>query len=159
MGALSRINRNLKMAEDDQNKRREPVKTIEAIQPAKLKDVWPSIREDVASMDSPDHVIPEEVYAMCFTNQATLFILKLDGEPVGHAVVRLILPDLHLWQLHNKPGMDCMHLFKPELQELGKNVGARHITFGTSRRGWVKVAEELGFKPRMMVFEMPVDAS
>lgn len=145
------------MSEDDMNQRRDPVKAVEAIPPIKLKDVWPSIRENVASTEAPDHIIPEEVYAMCFTNQATLFILKLDGEPVGHAVVRLILPDLHLWQLYNKPGFDCMHLFKPELLELGRNVGARHITFGTSRPGWKKVGEELGFKPRMIVYELPVE--
>src|SRR5215469_9094116 len=111
--------RELKMSEDDSvNRRREPVKTVEAIPPAKLKDVWPSIREAVTAMDAPDHVIPEEMYALIFTNQATLFILKLDGQPVGHAVVRLMLPDLHLWQLYNLPGIDCMHLFRPELVEL-----------------------------------------
>lgn len=142
---------------DDENIRREPIKTTEAIQPAHLKDVWPSIREAVANTDAPDHVIPEEVYAMCFTNQATLFILKLDGEPIGHAVVRLMLPDLHLWQLYSKPGYDMLHLFKPEMLDLAKKVGARSITFGSSRKAWRNTAEALGFKPRMVVYEMPVE--
>jgi hypothetical protein len=156
MGSVPMRNRKLKMA-DDENRPREPVKTTEAIQPGRLKDVWPTIRADVATTDAPDHVIPEEVYAMCFTNQATLFILKLDGEPIGHAVVRLMLPDLHLWQLHSKPGYDMLHLFKPELIELAKNVGARNITFGSARSAWRKTAEGLGFKPRMVVYELPVE--
>jgi hypothetical protein len=156
MGSVSMRNGKLKMA-DDENRPREPVKSVEAIQPGRLKDIWPKIRDDVAKMDAPDHAIPEEVYAMCFTNQATLFILKLDGEPIGHAIVRLMLPDLHLWQLHSKPGYDMLHLFKPEMVELAKNVGARNITFGSSRKAWRETAERLGFKPRMVVYEMPVE--
>lgn len=132
-------------------------KSLEAIKPADLKDVWPQIREAVASMDAPDHVIPEEIYAMCFTNQATLFILKVDGEPVGHAVVRLILPDLHLWQLYGKPGYEVISLFKPDLLELARNVGARSVTFGSSRKAWREVAEKHGFKPRMVIYELVVD--
>jgi hypothetical protein len=157
MGSVPHHYWKLKMADAEEFRKPDPVKTAEAIPPQQLKDVWPLIRQDVASMDAPDHVIPEEVYAMCFTNQATLFILRLDGEMIGHVVVRLILPDLHLWQLFSKPGYDMLHLFKPEMLDLAKKVGARNITFGSSRKAWRETAEKLGFKPRMAVYEMPVE--
>lgn len=132
-------------------------KAVVAIAPGELKDIWPSVREHVASIETPDHAILEEVYAMCFTNQATLFILKIDGKPVGHAIVRLCQPDLHLWQVYGENGHNVLELFKPELLELAKKVGAKFITFGSARGAWKKVGEELGFRPRMIIYEMPVE--
>jgi hypothetical protein len=157
LASLSEPNRGLKMELVDKNEVRIPVKSTEAIAPADLKKVWPSVREHVANMDAPDHAPVEEVYAMCFTNQATLFILKVDDYPIGHAIVRLTLPDLHLWQVYGKTGYDVLELFKPEMMELAKKVGATYITFGSSRMAWKKVGLELGFKPRMIVYEMVVE--
>jgi hypothetical protein len=128
-----------------------------AIAPNQLKNVWPSIREKVANIESPEEIIPEEVFAMCASNQATLFILKVGGKEVGFMVVRLILPDLHLWLVHGENGYEIMSTFRTDLMKLAREVKATKITFGSRRRAWQQVSEKHGFKVRMIVYQADVE--
>lgn len=133
-----------------------PEYTLQAVPPLRLKDYWPSIREAVASIEQPDHGIPEEIYAMCFTNGATLFRLMKDDQQIGYMVVRMIPPDLHIWQVSAENGYEVLKLFRSALLKLATDAGARAITFGSSRKAWQKVAAEHGFVPRMVVYELPL---
>lgn len=126
------------------------------IAPNQLKDVWASVRDDLASIDSPEAIIPEEVYAMCYTNQASLFLLEVEGKRVGFMVVRLILPDLHLWLVHAENGYEVLKTFRTELMGLARNTKAEKLTFGSRRRAWQNVAVDHGFNVRMIVYECPV---
>lgn len=128
-----------------------------AIPPNKLKDVWPTIREKVVSIESPEAIIPEEVFAMCASNQATLFMLNVGGKNVGFMVVRLILPDLHLWLVHGENGYEIMKTFRADLMRLGRDTNATKITFGSRRRAWQEVSKDHGFTVRMIVYEAPVE--
>lgn len=129
-----------------------------AIPPHDLSAVWPDIRSDVASIETPDGFIPEDVYFACKSNNAVLFFLTEEGKRVGWMVCRPILPDLHIWQLKADAGYDVLRTFRSQLMELARNAGAKNITYGSSRKAWVKVAQEHGFKPRMVIYEAPVDA-
>lgn len=128
-----------------------------AVSPNDLPLIWPTIRDDVAQIEAPDGFIPEDVYLMCKTNSATLFLLKIDGEQVGFMVARLALPDLHIWLLKADAGYDVMHTFRRELMELAFQAKATKLTYGSTRKAWQKVSADHGFKLRMIVYECPVE--
>src|SRR5579859_5524208 len=132
-------------------------KELLAVAPADLVTVWPTIRQEAAAIEAPDGFLPEDIYAMCKSNGATLFLLHVDGVRVGWMVARLMLPDLHIWMLRADNGYDVMHLFRDELMELARRAQATKLTYGSTRKAWAKVAQSHGFKMRMIVYECPVD--
>lgn len=133
-------------------------KQLLAVAPAMLATVWPQIREEVVLIEAPDGFIPEDVYTMCKTGGATLFMLHVGEKRVGWMVCRLQQPDLHIWQLKADNGYDVMTTFRDQLMELARTAGATTITYGSTRKAWAKVAVNHGFKMRMIVYETPVDA-
>lgn len=128
-----------------------------AVQIVDLPKVWPSLRGWIAEMDNPEQIIPEEIYAALYCNQATLFLLQVQSEDIGFMVVRAIKPsDLHIWLLHAKNGYECLNIFRNDLMGIAKIAGASKLTFGSRRKAWQKVAVEHGFNVRMITYECPV---
>jgi hypothetical protein len=137
-----------------------PDRKLEAIAPADLQRVWPLIRDEVAIVEAPDGFIPEDAYAMCRAGDATLFLLHVDDERIGWMVLRLLGRDLHIWLLYARPGFDPMSVFRDDLMMIARNATphpALKLTFGSSRRGWEKVAPRHGFRLRHVTFECDVD--
>jgi hypothetical protein len=134
-----------------------PQKEFIAVGPAGIEMTWPSIRDDLATIDNPDGTPLEEIYYMLKSNQATLFLLRMNGEQVGFVIVRLILPDLHLWLVKAKNGYDCMEVFRPEIMHIARNGGAKFVTFGSRRRAWQDVAKDHGFAVRTITYFCPVE--
>jgi len=134
-------------------------KQLMAIAPDDLPQYWPEIREEVATIETPDGLIPEDVYGACRQSNATLFFLLVDGTRIGFMVVRGFGTDMHIWQLYAKIGYDVLRMFRPELMELARMANAKKITYGSTRQGWNKVAAQHGFKVRMVIYEAPVDAA
>lgn len=136
-----------------------PDRKLTAVAPADLSRVWPEIRSEVASVESPDGFIPEDAYAMCKAGEAVLFLLSVDDERIGWMVLRLLGTDLHIWLLYARPGHDPMTVFRGDLMTLAKgaNPPARKLTFGSSRPAWGKVAPKHGFRVRNVVYECDVD--
>lgn len=130
---------------------------LEAIAPADLSSVWPLIREEVAAVEAPDGFIPEDAYAMCRANEATLFLLHVNGGRAGWMVLRILGADLHIWLVYAENGHDVLTVFRPDLMEIARTARARKITFGSTRRGWERVAPQHGFKLRQVVYECDVD--
>lgn len=131
-----------------------------AIPPADLAKVWPLIRDEVASVEAPDGFIPEDVYALCRSAEATLFVLLIDGERIGWTVLRLLGRDLHIWLLYAKAGFDPMTVFRPHLMDIARNATpqpALKLTFGSSRKGWFRVAPKHRFRVRQTTFECDVE--
>lgn len=128
-----------------------------AVAPAELSTVWPQIRDEVSTIETPDGFIPEDVFTACKTNNSTLFFLMEGEKRVGWMVARLQLPDLHIWQLKADAEYDVMTTFRSQLMELARNAGATAITYGSTRKAWAKVAVQHGFKIRMIVYASPVD--
>jgi hypothetical protein len=133
-------------------------KHLIAVAPAMLATAWPQIREEVATIEAPDGFLPEDVYAMCKTGGATLFFLMVGEKRVGWMVCRLQQPDLHIWQLKADNGYDVMTTFRDQLMDLARQAQATTVTYGSTRKAWAKVAQDHGFKMRMIVYETPVDA-
>lgn len=133
-------------------------KSLLAIAPNDLPKYWPEIREEVATIETPDGLIPEDVYSACRQGQATLFFLQIDGKRIGWMVVRGIGTDLHIWQVKAQIGYDVLRVFRPELMQLARNANATKLTYGSTRQGWNKIAAQHGFKVRMVVYESLIDA-
>ncbi|MBB2999653.1 hypothetical protein FHX57_001984 [Paraburkholderia tropica] len=134
---------------------------LTAIAPADLARVWPTIRAEVASVEAPEGLIPEDVYAMCRAGEATLFMLHVAGLRIGWTVLRLIGRDLHIWLLYAEPGFDPMSIFRDDLMAVARGATpypALKLTFGSTRRGWSRVAPRHGFKVRHTTYECDVDS-
>lgn len=134
-----------------------PPKAFVAVTPQQLEQTWALVKDDLAKVDNPDETPLEEIYFMLKTNQATLFLLYVKGEYIGFAVVRLILPDLHLWLVHAKNGFECLKVFRPEIMQLARNANAKMVTFGSRRRAWQEVSKDHGFNVRAIMYQCPVD--
>lgn len=132
-------------------------KKLVAVPIADLPKVWPSLRAGIAEMDNPEQVIPEEIYAALYCNQATLFLLTVNGANIGFMVIRIIKPaDCHIWLLHAENGYESLNIFRDDLMGIAKLAGASKLTFGSRRKAWQKVAVEHGFNVRMITYECPV---
>ncbi|PRH10977.1 hypothetical protein C6T61_07335 [Burkholderia multivorans] len=127
------------------------------VPPAELRDVWPTIRGQFDEIPMSDGTIPEEVFFACMNGSAVLCLLFVDGERVGWMVIHLIGRDFHIWLLWARNGFDVMSVFRADLMQMARVAGARMLTFGSSRRGWEKVAGHHGFKMRSTTYECPVD--
>lgn len=133
---------------------------LEAIAPANLPRVWPSIRDEITSVEAPDGFIPEDAYAMCRSGEATLFLLYVDGARIGWMVLRMLGRDLHIWLLYARPGFEPMTIFREDLMHIARNATpypALKLTFGSARRGWERVAPQHGFRLRHVTFECDVE--
>ena len=133
------------------------LKTLAAISPNDLSHIWPEIRAEVATIETPDGLIPEDVFMACKSNNAVLFMLNVGQKRVGWMVVRNFGTDLHIWQLRADNGYEVMTSFRPQLMEIARNAGCTKITYGSTREAWNKVSKQHGFKIRMVVYECPVD--
>jgi len=132
-----------------------------AVPPGDLGRIWPQIRSEVASVEAPDGFLIEDVYAMCRSGEAALFVLNVDGERIGWTVLRLLGRDLHIWLLYAKPGFDPMSVFRPHLMDIARTatpLPALKLTFGSARKGWAKVAPKHQFRVRHTTFECDVES-
>src|SRR5215469_2817778 len=130
---------------------------LEVIEPIELRVVWPTIREELASIETPDGFLPEDAYAACKSADAVLFRLYVDERYVGWMILRKIVTDLHIWLLHGKNGFDVMTVFREDLMKMAHDVKLTHLTFGSTRAGWVRVAPKHGFRVRHTVWECDVE--
>jgi hypothetical protein len=131
-------------------------KNLLPVAPADLREIWLQIRAEVATVEAPEGLLPEDVYASCRSAEATLFLLMVDGQRIGWMVLRKLGYDLHVWLLYAKPGYDPLALFEQEMMEMARRADTRKITFGSARRGWEKYALKHGCRVRMVVYERDV---
>lgn len=135
------------------------MKHVIAVAPNQLNSIWPDIRDQVLTLETPDEMIAEDVFLHCKTGQASLFLLLVDDKRVGWMVLRQIGNAIHIWQLYADNGYDVLHQFRDELMGIARGVqGATKITYGSSRAAWQKVAPKHGFKMQIIVYECPIDA-
>lgn len=98
---------------------------------------------------SASHWIPEDVYSACRTGHSHLYIGYVHGDYAGFLV---LTPSqtwdakvLHMWCVYNASEHDVMRIFEEDLNKLGRAIGARRLTFWSTRNGWEKVAGRYGF--------------
>lgn len=130
------------------------------VPPAQIGAVWPRLRDPMASIESPDGWIAEDVYCALRNGTATLYLVVIDEEEAGFVVLRSIGgfdgQRLHIWLLHARSGVDVMAEFSDELDNIARSINASIITFGTTRRGWAKVAPRHHFTVRETVYQRKI---
>jgi hypothetical protein len=136
------------------------MKQLVQIAPADLAAVWSRVRPGLESMDKADGWIPEDVYCSLKLGHATLYLVTIDEVEHGFLVLRALQDydgaRLHIWVLHSTTGVDVMAAFSDELDEMGRRIGAKKLTFGTTRRGWAKTAPKYGFSQLEVIWQRSI---
>jgi hypothetical protein len=117
----------------------------------KLQEAWITVRPGLTRVRerTAPRWIEEDVYAELRAGRSTLHLGYVDGVYVGFTV---LTPSqtfdgmvLHIWCAHNASSYDVISLFTPELERLGRSIGARHLTFWSPRK-WDRKIAPVGFK-------------
>lgn len=136
------------------------MRSLKPVAPAQIGAVWPRLRTPMAEIESPDGWIVEDVYCTLRQGGASLYLVDIDGEEVGFVVLRQFNdydgPRLHIWLLHSRSDVDVMAEFSDELDNIARQINASTITFGTTRRGWAKVAPRYHFSVRETVYQRKI---
>ena len=123
------------------------------IQPHELRMYWTFVRKGLQTIlsKSPEDWIPEDVYVDCFNSKALLWAFKQDNRLVGFSVLQPQGDNLHIWCAYFEHNLEpCWQA----IQEIADAGGARTITFDSYRKGWDRVARNLGFTPRKWIKEL-----
>lgn len=113
------------------------------INPDDLRAVWPQVRAGLAEMP-PDDWIAEDVYHLIRSGDSALYMALRDGKYDGFLVLRKLvaeftrLPTLHVWLAHHATADDSREHVDGFLRQAAKNMGAKRITFASSRPGWAR---------------------
>lgn len=121
-------------------------------------DEW--IWSRMAHISTPDDNLPFRVRQSMNRNECSLYNLFEDDVRVGFLVVRgedtLDGKCLHLWVLYHEGRVDPMEAHSEFIDDMAKSIGAKHVTFSTSRLGWIKTGRKYGFRLRELVFQREV---
>lgn len=136
------------------------MRTLIPIAPTQVGAVWSRVRDPLLTLSRGDGWIPEDIYCACIQGGATLYMIDIDGAEVGFLVLRSINDfdgrRLHIWVLHARSDVDVMTEFSDALDTIGRSIQATRITFGTTRRGWEKVAPRYHFSVRETVYQREI---
>lgn len=127
------------------------------IAPEHLQQAWPRIISGLLKVQehSESHWIPEDVYACLKSGRATLHLTEVDGQSCGFVILEPVQnydgKELHLWCVYNDSQHDVFSIFTPEIDKMGRAIGAKRLTFWSPRK-WDKKVKPLGFEPRQTIF-------
>ena len=128
----------------------------EMVQPQQVRTVWEYVKTGLAKVqsNSPEWWIPEDIYADCVFQRSMLWLFIENDRALGFVVLQPKEDKtLHIWCAYaNEPN----HMKRAfiEIQNISKQGNMEKITFDSWRKGWEKMAKELGFKPRGYVMEV-----
>lgn len=133
---------------------------LRLIEPKDLSFEWDRVREGlcVVQNTTSDDWLPEDIYMAIRSNNAALYVGEdQHGDYLGFVILQ-VLPmfhgsKLHIWCAHSATKRPLMRLVFPEIQELGRKVGAKKITFSSSREEWETACRWLGMKPAQVTYE------
>lgn len=122
-----------------------------------IEPYWDAIKESVSNIVRGTHAKPEDVYAACKYGHAHLFIsedvyivFQEQNHPLDHE------KELFIWiaeRLNNK--VNIMHDYQEEVINIAKCVGAKRITFLTTRPGFLKALPS-GWRLRQTTYELEI---
>lgn len=128
------------------------------IPPDELHAVWQQVSEGLADMPADDW-IAEDVYHLIKSGDSALYMALRDGTYDGFLVVRQLVaefsrtPTLHVWLAYHVTTDNVREHVDGFLRQLAQNMGARRITFTSSRPGWARRYQQVH-----TTHELPMEA-
>lgn len=101
---------------------------------------------------SPEDWLPEDIYAACLYNNASLLIALRDNVPCGFLVVIEKPSSWHVWVAWSDTTVLDDGL--AALEEMARASNVKRLTFDSWRKGWERSAKKNGFSPRSWVKEL-----
>ena len=130
------------------------------IAPEIIHDYWPFIRQGIESILAKieDRWLPEDIYWLIKQNSIWAYIVFDGDERVG---LVLLQPtngwdgkELYLFGGWNVGTKDVIEFSMPEIIKVARYVQARRIKFQSTRKGFEKYVESIGFKYAHSLYEM-----
>lgn len=135
--------------------------SLQFIKPDQLHDYWIFVRDGLDKIleKGGDRWLPEDVYSEIKAGRAFLHISRFGGEISGFVILTEKQDwdgkALHVWCAYSTAhGSPLQHV--PELVQYAKNMGAKRLTFSSTRDGWLKSAPKHGFQVGQTFYELPV---
>ncbi len=127
---------------------------LQTIPAAEVKSWWSYIKPGLEKIlnKSPEEWIPEDVYAACLYNNASLVICIQNGAPCGFMVVINRGETWHIWCAWSESHVLNSGLIA--LEEMARLNNVQRLTFESWRPGWERLAKRNGFFPRSWVKEL-----
>ena len=125
--------------------------TLEWIKPSQIRDVWPQIKEGLATLeDKQKEWLIEDIYMALKLGNCNLHKITDEHGYIGFIITQQQenygVLTLHIWVGYsNRHNFNVVvHAFD-SVREWAKSIDAKKITFGSHRKGWAKQAEKVGF--------------
>lgn len=139
------------LAQDKHNVSSLPVPLdIQHIEPGRLHDVWPELRDDLEHCLSqdPDAPLVEDVYTLIKTGSWGLYVGTVRGAYVGFIVVQLV-PEWsggHRCHLLYVSGPGFLEQGNEYIETYARARGCRRITYRASKDGFARLTAKLGYR-------------
>jgi hypothetical protein len=112
-----------------------------------LKQIWQQIKPSLNDMaNQSNEWILEDAYCDLKENRAHLYLAIRDNYFVGYVIIQIFGETLHIWAAY---GDNVLQDGLNQIKEIAKQQHIKQITFSAIRKGWLKVAPKLGFKPKI----------
>ena len=121
-----------------------------------LHQYWPFVKQGLeeAKQYSVEDWIAEDVYTALRNGTSTLHMAFVDNTYAGFCVLTITQgyssKNLHIFCAYGVKGMNVVERFEPEIVKIAKSIGARKITFLSTRR-WERRLKD--YKAVQTVFE------
>jgi hypothetical protein len=127
---------------------------LQTIPAAEVRSWWTYVKPGLEKIlaKSPEDWLPEDIYAACIYNGASLLICIKDNAPCGFMVVIARGEAWHVWCAWSDSHVLDDGL--AALEEMARLSNVKRLTFESWRRGWDKLAKKNGFHARSWVKEL-----
>lgn len=124
------------------------------IQPHELRKNWPYLKQGLLKIleKSPEDWIPEDVYASVMSHKCNIWLAVENDQAIGFIVGYIKGDDFHIWCAYGALNGNIKQWFF-DIEDIARKQ-CKRITFDSWRPAWVRVARELGFKPRSWAKEL-----
>lgn len=142
---------------------------LKVVPPQHLRAIWHLVRPGLENLVERDlnvgKWIPEDVYAKALKGEVHVALLEMpneddemeyDGFVVLNVIKEMAYSRLHVWIGHSLTGKNFYEAFIDDLNDLAFGSGCSCTTFGSSRKGWEKVAPKFGYEPMEVLYSRQV---
>ena len=129
---------------------------MQYVHPDSLHSVWDFVKEglDRILARSPDRWKPEDVYWMLKTNNYFLHVYENKAFAILQPISGWDGKEVFVFAAYIVPGEGCITDCLNDVKRIATEIGAKRVKFQSKRDGWLKRAEQLGYKESYREFEL-----